>query len=342
MYKEVNLLWQVPKTRKKNYIPSNHNLLQQDTPSRAAPFATKLVPPVSGIVRVFEGKGGQKVTKIADIVEDDDYLLLRCRSEGTEKKEENPLHPILTDDYLIASDHDEGSKHSYEADEKVQIVEDDVNDDDGSFAPSFSWKKLYLFTGSRFLMRIGFLDLGNLEENLQHGYWVTSGRAVPGRVPTLGTIGALVHGGDGHDWGRHPGGDRECYCDQDIKSGHASTLCRSSYDDHGLRSVAKDMIRDGKRLASKSRCPLMYEWNSERYWGDGHGLTGIMHALMGVNLHEDDLKYVKGTLNYMINNRFISGNYPSIEGFNADCLVPWCHGAPSVALTLTKAAQIRE
>ncbi|KAG6529672.1 hypothetical protein ZIOFF_011885 [Zingiber officinale] len=285
---------------------SFHDLLK-DTPSRVTPFATKLVPPVSGIVRVFEGKGRQKVTKIADIVEDDDYLLLRCRSEGTEEKEENPLHPILSD-YSIASDHDEGSKRSYEADEKVQIIEDDTNDDDGSFAPSFSWKN----------------------------------KAVPGRVPTLATIGALVHGGDGHDWGRHPGGDRECYCDQDIKSGHVSTLCRSSYDDHGLRSVAKDMIRDGKRLASKSRCPLMYGWNNERYWGAAHGLAGIMHALMGVNLNKDDLKYVKGTLNYMINNRFISGNYPSIEGFNADCLVHWCHGAPGVALTLTKAAQIRE
>ncbi|KAG6470371.1 hypothetical protein ZIOFF_071439 [Zingiber officinale] len=91
-------------------------------------------------------------------------------------------------------------------------------------------------------MSIGFLDLGNLEEDLQGGaiagyslLWMLL--AVPGRVPTLGTIGALVHGGDGHDWGRHPGGDRECYCDQDIKSGHASTLGRSSYDDHGLADM---------------------------------------------------------------------------------------------------------
>ncbi|KAG6479365.1 lanC-like protein GCL2 [Zingiber officinale] len=107
-----------------------------------------------------------------------------------------------------------------------------------------------------------------------------------------------------------------------------------------MRSIAKDMIMDGKRLASKSNCPLMYEWNGERYWGAAHGLVGIMHALMDVNLNEDDLQYVKGTLNYMINNRFISGNYPSTEGFNADCLVHWCHGAPGVALTLTKAAQV--
>ncbi|KAG6476116.1 hypothetical protein ZIOFF_065352 [Zingiber officinale] len=109
-----------------------------------------------------------------------------------------------------------------------------------------------------------------------------------------------------------------------------------------MRSVVKDIIRDGKRLASKSSCPLMYEWNDERCWGATHGLVGIMHALMGVNLNEDNLQYVKGALNYMINNWFISGNYPSTEGFNADCLVHWCHVAPGVALTLTKAAQIRE
>lgn len=50
------------------------------------------------------------------------------------------------------------------------------------------------------------------------------------------------------------------------------------------------MIRDGKRLACKSSCPLMYKWYGERYWGAAHGLAGIMHALMDVNLNEDDLQ----------------------------------------------------
>ncbi|KAG6483656.1 hypothetical protein ZIOFF_060308 [Zingiber officinale] len=268
----------------------------KDTLSRAAPFATKLVPPVSGIVRVFEGKGGQKVAKIAGIAEDDDYLLLRCWSDGTKEKEANPLHPILSDDYSIASDHDEGSKRSYEADEKVQIAEDDTNDDDGSFAPPFSWKK---------------------ESGRGFAGWSYCGLFFAMDVAVGGGYGAA---------------DQMLSVMLNMATGwHLAEL-----------SIAKDMIRDGKRLANKSRCPLMYEWNSERYWGAAHGLAGIVHALMGVNLNEDDLKYVKGTLNYMINNRFISGNYPSIEGFNADWLVHWCHGAPGVALTLTKAARIRE
>lgn len=84
----------------------------------------------------------------------------------------------------------------------------------------------------------------------------------------------------------------------------------------------------------------MYEWHGERYWGAAHGLAGIMHVLMDANLEADDMEYVKGTLRYMIQNRFPSGNYPSTEGFDTDCLVHWCHGAPGVALTLVKAAQV--
>ncbi|KAG6501670.1 hypothetical protein ZIOFF_041553 [Zingiber officinale] len=233
--------------------------------------AHKLVPTVSGIVRVSEGKGEQKAAKIAGIAEDYDYLLLRCRSEGTEEKEANPLHPFLSDDVSIMNDHDEGSKCSYEANEKVQIAEDDANDDDGSFAPPFSWKKE---------SRRGF-----------------AGRSYCGLFFAMD-----VAMGDGDE-----AADQMLSVMLSMATGwHLAEL-----------SVAKDMIRDGKRLANKSSCPLMYEWN-------------------------DDLQYVQGTLNYRINNGSIGGNYPSTEGFNADCLVHWCHGAPGVALTLTKAAQIRE
>ncbi|XP_042426142.1 lanC-like protein GCR2 [Zingiber officinale] len=237
----------------------------KDTLSRAAPFATKLVPPVSGIVRVFEGKGGQKVAKIAGIAEDDDYLLLRC---------------------WVPRFRESGR----------------------GFA---GWSYCGLFFAMDVAVGGGY---GAADQMLSIKF--------PHNAPN-----ELLYERAGYLWACS-------FLNKHIGKG----IIPSTH----MRSIAKDMIRDGKRLANKSRCPLMYEWNSERYWGAAHGLAGIVHALMGVNLNEDDLKYVKGTLNYMINNRFISGNYPSIEGFNADWLVHWCHGAPGVALTLTKAARIRE
>ncbi|WOL06039.1 hypothetical protein Cni_G14771 [Canna indica] len=107
-----------------------------------------------------------------------------------------------------------------------------------------------------------------------------------------------------------------------------------------MSSIAEDIITDGKRLARKGSYPLMYEWFGERYWGAAHGLAGIMHILMDVNLESEDMEHVKATLNYMIQNRFPSGNYPSVEGDDTDCLVHWCHGAPGLSLTLTKAAEV--
>ncbi|CAN6249463.1 unnamed protein product [Urochloa humidicola] len=103
--------------------------------------------------------------------------------------------------------------------------------------------------------------------------------------------------------------------------------------------VVREIIKDGRRLSTKS-CPLMYEWYGEKYWGAAHGLAGIMHVLLDMDLTENDKEYVKGTLRYMIQNRFPSGNYPCTEGDNYDCLVHWCHGAPGVSLTLTKASQV--
>ncbi|RVW93164.1 LanC-like protein GCR2 [Vitis vinifera] len=68
--------------------------------------------------------------------------------------------------------------------------------------------------------------------------------------------------------------------------------------------------------------------------------AGIMHVLMHMELKPDEVEDVKDTLRYMIKNRFPSGNYPSSEGSESDRLVHWCHGAPGVALTLLKAAEV--
>lgn len=86
----------------------------------------------------------------------------------------------------------------------------------------------------------------------------------------------------------------------------------------------------------------MFEWYGDRYWGAAHGLAGIMHVLMDFELTSDEREDVKGTLKYMIRNRFPSGNYPaSEEDKKHDALVHWCHGAPGITLTLVKAAEVR-
>ncbi|XWS52036.1 hypothetical protein CRYUN_Cryun11dG0032800 [Craigia yunnanensis] len=107
-----------------------------------------------------------------------------------------------------------------------------------------------------------------------------------------------------------------------------------------MRAVVDEILKSGKRLAGKGRSPLMYEWHGKKYWGAAHGLAGIMHVLMDMELKPDEVEYVKGTLRYMIKNRFPSGNYPSSEGSESDRLVHWCHGAPGVTLTLVKAAEV--
>ncbi|MFS8024327.1 putative lanthionine synthetase C, six-hairpin glycosidase-like superfamily [Helianthus anomalus] len=107
-------------------------------------------------------------------------------------------------------------------------------------------------------------------------------------------------------------------------------------------AIVDEIIENGRKRGEKGRCPLMFESNGERYWGVAHGLAGIMHVLMHFDLKPDARADVKNTLKYMINNRFPSGNYPRDEEKKSDELVYWCHGAPGVALTLVKAAEVFE
>ncbi|KVH99114.1 LanC-like protein, eukaryotic, partial [Cynara cardunculus var. scolymus] len=87
-----------------------------------------------------------------------------------------------------------------------------------------------------------------------------------------------------------------------------------------MRTVVDEIIKNGRNLCT-GESPLMYEWHGKRYWGAAHGLAGIMNVLMDMILTEDELEDVKGTLLYMIKNRYSSGNYPSSEGSQSDCLV---------------------
>ena len=95
-----------------------------------------------------------------------------------------------------------------------------------------------------------------------------------------------------------------------------------------------EILKAGRRLACRERCPLMYEWHGKKYWGAAHGLARIMHVLMDIELKLDEIEDIKGTLRYMIKIQFSSGNNPSSKGNESDRLVHWCHGAPRVAQKL--------
>ncbi|XP_010555129.1 PREDICTED: lanC-like protein GCL2 [Tarenaya hassleriana] len=108
-----------------------------------------------------------------------------------------------------------------------------------------------------------------------------------------------------------------------------------------ISEVVGEVIKGGRTMAKKGSSPLMYEWYGDKYWGAAHGLAGIMNVLMDVPLKPDEAEDVKGTLKYLIKNRFPCGNYAaSEEDRRRDVLVHWCHGAPGIALTLTKAAKV--
>ncbi|KAK9949486.1 hypothetical protein M0R45_005004 [Rubus argutus] len=83
------------------------------------------------------------------------------------------------------------------------------------------------------------------------------------------------------------------------------------------------------------------QWHGTRYLGAANGLAGILQVLLHFPLSAEDAEDVKGTLRYMMANRFPhSGNYPSSEGNPRDKFVQWSHGAAGMAITLCKASQV--
>ena len=81
-----------------------------------------------------------------------------------------------------------------------------------------------------------------------------------------------------------------------------------------------------------SRCPLMYEWNKNKYYGAAHGLVGVLFVLLQAGesyFIEDAMKNnVKGSIDYLRSKMYPSGNVPQSHSSNNDKLVRWCHGAP--------------
>jgi hypothetical protein len=68
----------------------------------------------------------------------------------------------------------ESTESAYERSQRVNMngydpLPDEERGPSVSEPPSFSWRKLWAFTGPGFLMSIAYLDPGNLESDLQAG-----------------------------------------------------------------------------------------------------------------------------------------------------------------------------
>ncbi|XP_010519354.1 PREDICTED: lanC-like protein GCL1 [Tarenaya hassleriana] len=119
-------------------------------------------------------------------------------------------------------------------------------------------------------------------------------------------------------------------------------LGHGSVPDDLLSPIVAAVVAGGRvGAADNEACPLLYRFHGTRYWGAANGLAGILHVFLHFRLSEEDANDVKGTLRYMMSNRFPqSGNYPCSEGNPRDKLVQWAHGATCMAITLSKASQV--
>ncbi|CAH0701826.1 unnamed protein product [Spodoptera exigua] len=101
-----------------------------------------------------------------------------------------------------------------------------------------------------------------------------------------------------------------------------------------ITKVIDSILNTGKQfaIAMKSESPLLWNWHEKVYFGAAHGMAGILYMLLQARSYiniKDIRKYIKPTLDWLMNQRFQSGNFPSSMGSNSgDKLVQWCHGAP--------------
>ncbi|KAJ6776321.1 LANC-LIKE PROTEIN [Salix koriyanagi] len=93
------------------------------------------------------------------------------------------------------------------------------------------------------------------------------------------------------------------------------------------RAVVDEIIKAG-RLTRKEKCPLLYEWHGKRYWGAAHGMSGIMLVLMDLELTPDEVEDVKVAI------------ILQVKEMNRIVLCIGVMGAPGIALTLAKAAEV--
>ncbi|XP_053625832.1 lanC-like protein 2 isoform X3 [Plodia interpunctella] len=100
-----------------------------------------------------------------------------------------------------------------------------------------------------------------------------------------------------------------------------------------FEKVISSILKSGKQFSAQMKfdTPLLWDWHDKIYFGAAHGMAGIMYMLLQANAYitTAEKKVVKTAIDWLLTQRFPSGNFPSSLSSNArDRLVQWCHGAP--------------
>ncbi|CAL8083675.1 unnamed protein product [Calicophoron daubneyi] len=122
--------------------------------------------------------------------------------------------------------------------------------------------------------------------------------------------------------------------------------------DAHIYTICDSIIQSGQNYAKNqgSPCPLMYAYYGTEYLGAGHGLAGILFALMlfpgYLKQRPQSEELVRRSLAYMIQvTPANTGNLPSatdeVSGryrrSDSQLLVHWCHGATGAVLAYARA-----
>lgn len=127
---------------------------------------------------------------------------------------------------------------------------------------------------------------------------------------------------------------------------------QSVLPDKDIFDICHAIVESGKQYSRNhySPCPLMYAYYHTEYLGAGHGLAGILFALMlfpdYLKANPDSEQLVRSALAYMLQITPVdTGNLPSamdeVSGQHrrpsSDILVHWCHGATGAVLVYARA-----
>lgn len=101
-----------------------------------------------------------------------------------------------------------------------------------------------------------------------------------------------------------------------------------------IENVIASIVKSGKQFSKQMKCesPLLWQWHDKIYLGAAHGISGILYILLQARSYINTTEirsFIKPTLDWLLNQRFSSGNFPSsLKSSSGDRLVQWCHGAP--------------
>lgn len=100
-----------------------------------------------------------------------------------------------------------------------------------------------------------------------------------------------------------------------------------------VQQVISSILKSGQQMSKSGdyKSPLMYSWHDKCYVGAAHGLIGILYMLLQTReyIPQEELNsLVKPSIDFLLEIRFPSGNFPSSLGNKTDRLIHWCHGAP--------------